>query len=53
MFTTKIYNIINTLAITNKEKTTLQTYFCKNFYEIDKAIGVLNTCQCVKQNLTL
>ena len=39
------------LAFTDKEKTTLRTYFYKNSGEIDKAIGVLNTCQTPEAKL--
>jgi len=51
MSATKIYDIINILAFTDKEKTTLWTYFYKNSGEIDKAIGVLNTCQTPEAKL--
>lgn len=43
MSATKIYDIINSLAFTNNEKTTLHSYFYKNSGEIDKVINVLDS----------
>ena|ERR1044072_485464 len=51
MSATKIYDTINNLAFTEKEKTTLRTYFYKNSDEIDKAIGFLNICQTPEAKL--
>ncbi|CAG8444371.1 8373_t:CDS:2 [Funneliformis caledonium] len=51
MSMTNIYEIINSLAFTDKEKTTLRSYFYKNSNEIDKALSIIDTCQMPEAKL--
>ncbi|CAG8714716.1 693_t:CDS:1, partial [Funneliformis mosseae] len=51
MSDTKICNIINNLTFTEKERTTLCSYFYKNSDVIDKAISYLDTCKTSNEKL--